>query len=67
MHLIASVLTAAAEEKAPLPMLPIGFALVAFGVFLLLGVITWTYRDVANRHSDKTQGGASDHTHGAGH
>jgi hypothetical protein len=67
MHLLASILTEV-EEKAPLLMPPIGFALIAFAVFLFLGVATWTYRDVAHRHSDKFPGGPNDDTHhGAGH
>jgi hypothetical protein len=68
MILLASVLTVA-EAKAPLPMPPIGFALIAFGIFLVLGVITWTYRDVANRHSYKADSTHhDDHEHGsAGH
>jgi hypothetical protein len=58
-----------AEAKAPLIMPPIGFALIAFGIFLVLGVITWTYRDVANRHAVKaSMTHHDDHEHGsAGH
>jgi len=41
-------------------------AAIAFAVFLFLGITTWSYRDVANRHSDKTL--PADHDgHGAGH
>ena len=40
------------------------FPLIAAAVFTLLGFITWSYRDVANRHSNKT-GGDSEHP-GAG-
>ena len=29
------------------------FGLIAFGVFVLLGLITWSFRDVANRHDHK--------------
>ncbi|MFD1722209.1 hypothetical protein [Amnibacterium endophyticum] len=29
------------------------FPLIAVGVFLLLGAVTWSYRDVAHRHADK--------------
>ena len=35
------------------------YALVAIGIFSLLAFVTWSYRDVANRHdhkSDKSQG-----------
>jgi len=53
------------EELAPLLMPPLAFAGVAAAVFVLLGFVTWSFRDVANRHSQKTggQGGS----HGAGH
>jgi hypothetical protein len=65
MHLLASVVLTAEEAKAPLWMPNWGFALVAFLVFLTLGVITWTYRDVANRHSVKaSMTHHDDHTHG---
>jgi hypothetical protein len=56
MHLIAIALAHSAvlaETKVPLIMPPIAFALIAAGIFLLFGVITWTYRDVANRHAHK--------------
>lgn len=33
------------------------FGLIAFSVFVVLGVITFSYRDVANRHDHK----ADDH------
>ena len=55
----------AEEAAAPLVMPNWAFPLIAASVFALLGFITWSYRDVANRHSDKT-GGHSDHTD-AGH
>ncbi len=42
------------EELAPLIMPPVAFAGIAAAVFLVLALITWSYRDVANRHSDKT-------------
>ena len=50
------------EELAPLIMPPIAFAGIAAGVFILLAFITWSYRDVANRHSDKVT--ADDHQTG---
>jgi len=40
---------------------------IAFAVFLLLGITTWSYRDVANRHSHKTNAAADHDSHGAGH
>jgi hypothetical protein len=38
---------------------------IAFAVFLTLGIVAWSYRDVYNRHSDKTGNGHDSHT--AGH
>ncbi|MFT4137273.1 hypothetical protein [Microbacterium sp.] len=37
------------------------FGIVAFGVFLLLGLITFSYRNVANRHSGKADAYAQAH------
>ena len=34
---------------------------IAFGVFLLLGAITWSYRDVANRHDHKDNDSKASH------
>ena len=36
----------------PFPTIVLG--LVAFGIFTMLGAITWSYRDVANRHEHKS-------------
>jgi cbb3-type cytochrome oxidase subunit 3 len=68
MHLLASVLIAA-EAKAPLIMPNWAFALIAFSIFFILGLVTWTYRDVANRHAVKAATTHhDDHEHGsAGH
>ena len=68
MSLLAHVL-AATEEPAPLILPNWAFALIAFLVFLTLAFISWSFRDVANRHSDKTSGstphGTDAHGHGA--
>ena len=56
MHYLLAELVRTAvltETHVPLIMPPIGFALIAFGIFLLFGTVTWTYRDVANRHAHK--------------
>ncbi|MGN6743674.1 MAG: hypothetical protein ACTHJL_10310 [Amnibacterium sp.] len=54
-----------AYHETPLPFPAIVFPLIALGVFLLLGFVAWSYRDVANRHAGK--GGANTHTqHGPG-
>jgi hypothetical protein len=61
--MITSVL---AEIHVPLIMPPIAFAAIAFSVFLFFGVVTWTYRDVANRHANKAAAQYhDDHEHGS--
>lgn len=65
MTIIATLL-AETEELAPLLMPPIAFAGVAAAVFIALGFVTWSFRDVANRHANKTSKAGSD-SHGAGH
>ncbi|MEY4349738.1 MAG: hypothetical protein RL719_1035 [Actinomycetota bacterium] len=55
MHILAH----AAEEAAITIWDTYPYALVAIGIFSLLAFVTWSYRDVANRHdhkSDKSQG-----------
>ena len=37
------------------------FGIIAISVFILLGVITWSYRDVANRHDHKSGKSNSHH------
>jgi hypothetical protein len=41
----------AAEEGPGLPVSSAVFPIVALSVFLVLGLIVWSYRDVANRHA----------------
>ena len=62
MFTLAAVIAEHEEELAPLIMPPIAFAGIAAGIFILLAFITWSYRDVANRHSNKT--GDDDHQTG---
>jgi hypothetical protein len=62
MFSLAQVIADHEEELAPLIMPPIAFAGIAAGIFILLAFITWSYRDVANRHSQKT--GDDDHQTG---
>lgn len=64
MSLLATALTEV-EELAPLLMPPLAFAGVAVAVFVTLGFVVWSFRDVANRHSQKT--GKPGESHGAGH
>jgi hypothetical protein len=57
-------LVIASEELAPLIAPPLVIAGVAALAFLMMGLVTFAYRDVANRHAHKraAQGG-----HDAGH
>ena len=58
---------AAEEHAAPLIMPNWAFPLVAFIVFVTLGFVAWSFRDVANRHAGRVaNGGNHDHAaHGA--
>ncbi|MBC7517596.1 MAG: hypothetical protein H7248_01715 [Microbacteriaceae bacterium] len=52
-----------AEAAAPLlPFPPIVFALIAASIFVALGFVIWSFRDVANRHSHKTSGSSGHDT-----
>lgn len=64
MHLLATVLLE--ETKVHTIMPPLAFGAIAFGIFLLFGVVTWTYRDVANRHANRAAAQYhDDHEHGS--
>lgn len=55
---------AAEEHMAPLMMPNWAFALTAALIFVVLGFVTWSFRDVANRHShrvDSSGDGLSGH------
>lgn len=59
-----AIITAAAEGEVPFVTLPfpsVFFGVIAIGVFILLGFITWSYRDVANRHEHKVNDSQSHH------
>lgn len=42
-------MAASTEELAPLLMPPLAFAGIAAAVFISLGFVVWSFRDVANR------------------
>lgn len=44
---------AAESTGVTLPFPSFVFGIIAMSVFLLLGFVTWSYRDVANRHDHK--------------
>ncbi len=67
----AAALVKQQEALAPLIFPAWVFPLIAVVVFTTLGLVVWSYRDVANRHSDRIargggQAAASDHAE-AGH
>ncbi len=51
----------ASEELHPLVMPIWAFPLIAAGAFLLMGLVSWSYRDVAHRHADHSGGSADGH------
>jgi len=51
---LATAILASEEELAPLIAPPLVIAGVTALVFLMMGLVTFAYRDVANRHSNKT-------------
>lgn len=61
---LASAILASEEELAPLIAPAPVLGGVAALVFLMLGLVTFAYRDVANRHSNKT---GQQNGHDAGH
>ncbi len=52
---------AEAEVVNPLPFPGVVFGAIAMSVFLLLGFVTWSYRDVANRHDHKSSNSEGHH------
>lgn len=69
MNLVAQLAVAAAETEhhGNVAMDTLVFGLIAAGVFTLLGLVTFSYRNVANRHSAKAEAWAQEHGHEAGH
>ena len=62
MSLNISIVAEAAEHTESIsPFIPAG---IAFAVLLFLGIVTWSYRDVSNRH---TRQGTGDHDANVAH
>jgi hypothetical protein len=53
---MVEVVLAAGEIVNELIFPPIYFALIFLGSFGVLGLVVFSYRDVANRHRNKTMG-----------
>jgi len=52
------------HSEAPAVMLPfpsVIFGVIAISTFVLLAFVTWSYRDVANRHDHKVDGSQAHH------
>jgi len=54
------LILAETEHEFALPAPIWVFPAIAAAVFLVLGLITYSYRDVAHRHSDKLNGSVDD-------
>jgi len=72
MNLVAQIAMAAAESEhhGNVALETLIFGVIAAIVFALLGLVTFSYRHVANRHSAKAEAWAAQHGkdgHGAGH
>lgn len=61
MSLFTLVPTEAPHELAELVLPVWAFPTIAAAIFLLLAVVTWSYRDVHHRHSDKTSADSGSH------
>jgi uncharacterized membrane protein len=62
--MLSILLAETEEELAPLIAPPWVFALIAAVIFITLAFVSWSYRDVAHRHNDKTR---TDDAPGHGH
>lgn len=58
--MISQIVTAA-EAGLELPFPSFVFGIIAISTFILLGVITFSYRDVANRHDHKSSSNSAHH------
>ncbi|WP_138275491.1 hypothetical protein [Rhodoluna limnophila] len=59
--ILAAAVEGEHEAFVTLPFPAVYFGVIAMGVFVLLGLITWSYRDVANRHDHKSTDSDSHH------
>ncbi|HEU4757769.1 MAG TPA: hypothetical protein VFS72_13955 [Agromyces sp.] len=58
--LTSTVLTETVHARE-LPMEPIVYGVIVIALFFALGVVTYSYRDVANRHRRKAEAWAARH------
>ncbi len=69
MSIATTLLAAAAEHSENVMLETFIFGVIALAVFAALGFVTFSYRDVANRHAGKAEAYAKSHAaeleHGA--
>lgn len=65
MHLATLVAAAAEEHHGNIMLDTVWYPVVALAVFGLLALVTFSYRDVSNRHAAKAEAYAR--THGPAH
>lgn len=62
---VLATLAVAAEEGGhvlkELPMPPVMYGVIVFSIFVVLAAVTFSFRDVANRHSAKAEAYAREH------
>lgn len=58
---LAAVAEGEHEAFVQLPFPSVFFGVIAIGVFILLGLVAWSYRDVANRHEHKVNDSKAHH------
>lgn len=58
-------LASSTEQLAPLFLPVLAFPAIAAAIFVVLGFVVWSFRDVSNRQGQKP--GRSGDTHGTGH
>jgi hypothetical protein len=61
MSVLVSVLASSVDQPVQLPFPAFVFPIIAVVVFAVLGLVTWSYRDVANRHPRKSARFAQTH------
>jgi len=66
MSVLSTIVLAAEAAKIALFFPSWVFPIIAAVVFVALGFVVWSFRDVANRHSQKT-GGSSASGHATNH
>jgi hypothetical protein len=59
--MISHIVTEAEEAGLQLPFPSFVFGIIAISTFILLGFITFSYRDVANRHDHKSSNNSAHH------